>query len=40
MDFELSEEQAMFRKVIQDFVRDHIRPVARDWEHEGRYPTE
>jgi len=40
MDFDLSEEQAIFRKVIQDFVRDHIRPVARDWEHEGRYPTE
>ncbi|HEX9711530.1 MAG TPA: acyl-CoA dehydrogenase family protein [Actinomycetota bacterium] len=40
MDFDLSEEQAIFRKVIQDFVRDHIRPVARDWEHEGRYPAE
>jgi len=40
MDFELSEEQHLFRKVIQDFVRDHIRPVAREWEHEGRYPTE
>jgi alkylation response protein AidB-like acyl-CoA dehydrogenase len=30
----------MFRKVLQDFVRDHIAPVAREWEHEGRYPTE
>lgn len=40
MDFELTEEQTMFRKVIQDFVRDHIRPVAREWEHAGRYPTE
>ncbi|MGH2828864.1 MAG: acyl-CoA dehydrogenase family protein [Steroidobacteraceae bacterium] len=40
MDFELTEEQAMFRKVMQDFVRDHIRPVAREWEHAGRYPTE
>ncbi len=40
MDFELSEEQTMFRKVIRDFVRDHIKPVAREWEHEGRYPTE
>jgi alkylation response protein AidB-like acyl-CoA dehydrogenase len=40
MDFELSEEQSMFRKVLQDFVRDHIKPVAREWEHEGRYPTE
>lgn len=40
MDFELSEEQSMFRKVVQDFARDHIRPVAREWEHSGRYPTE
>lgn len=40
MDFELNEEQALFRKVIQDFVRDHIRPVAQEWEREGRYPEE
>jgi len=40
MDFHLTEEQEMFRKVLQDFVRDHIAPVAREWEHEGRYPTE
>ena len=40
MDFELSDEQAMFRKVLQDFVRDHIVPVAHDWEQRGRYPTE
>ncbi len=40
MDFELSEEQSAFRTVIKEFVRDYIRPVARDWEHEGRYPTE
>ena len=40
MDFELNDEQAMFRKVLQDFVRDHIVPVAHDWEQRGRYPTE
>lgn len=40
MDFHLSEEQDMFRKVLQNFVRDHVAPVARQWEHEGRYPTE
>jgi alkylation response protein AidB-like acyl-CoA dehydrogenase len=39
MDFELSEEQVAFRKVMQEFVRDHIRPVAREWEHAGTYPT-
>ncbi|HWW54647.1 MAG TPA: acyl-CoA dehydrogenase family protein, partial [Acidimicrobiales bacterium] len=40
MDFHPSEEQAMFQKVLRDFVSDHIAPVARQWEHEGRYPTE
>ncbi|HEX9776368.1 MAG TPA: acyl-CoA dehydrogenase family protein [Actinomycetota bacterium] len=40
MDFNLSEEQAAFQKVMREFVDDHIRPVARDWEHEGRYPAE
>jgi alkylation response protein AidB-like acyl-CoA dehydrogenase len=40
VDFELSEEQGLFRKVLQDFVTDHIKPVAREWELSGRYPTE
>lgn len=40
MDFQLSDEQTMFRRVLQDFVRQHITPVARRWEREGRYPTE
>lgn len=40
MDFDLNEEQRVFRKVLQDFVTDNIKPVARDWEHTGRYPTE
>lgn len=40
MDFELSERQAMLRNVMQDFVRKHIRPVAREWEHQDRYPAE
>jgi alkylation response protein AidB-like acyl-CoA dehydrogenase len=40
MDFELSEEQQTFRKVMSEFVAKHIKPVAREWEHEGRYPTE
>ena len=40
MNFDLSEEHAMFRDTIRDFVNREIRPVARDWEHEGRYPTE
>jgi alkylation response protein AidB-like acyl-CoA dehydrogenase len=40
MDFELNEDQRVFRKVLQDFVAEHITPVAREWEHSGRYPTE
>ena len=40
MDFNLSEEQQMVQKVLRDFVRDHIKPVVREWEHEGRYPAE
>jgi alkylation response protein AidB-like acyl-CoA dehydrogenase len=40
MDFDLSEEQLAFRKVIREFVATHIKPVAREWEHAGRYPTE
>lgn len=40
VDFELSDEHQMFQKTMRDFVDREIRPVARDWEHEGRYPTE
>jgi alkylation response protein AidB-like acyl-CoA dehydrogenase len=40
LDFTLTEEQEMFRRAMRDFVDKEIRPVARDWEHEGRYPTE
>ena len=40
MNFELSDEHQMFRDTIRDFVNREIRPVAREWEHEGRYPTE
>ena len=40
MDFTLSEEQQLFRRTIREFVDREIRPVALEWEHEGRYPTE
>jgi alkylation response protein AidB-like acyl-CoA dehydrogenase len=40
MNFELSDEHQMFRDTIRDFVNREIRPVAREWEHEGRYPAE
>lgn len=40
MDFEFSEEQRMFRDMLRSFVDKKIIPVASEWEHSGRYPTE
>jgi alkylation response protein AidB-like acyl-CoA dehydrogenase len=40
MDFSLSDEHRLFRSTIRQFVDNEIRPVARDWERSGRYPTE
>lgn len=40
MDFELTDEQQMFQDVLRSFVSEHIKPVAREYEREGRYPTE
>lgn len=40
MDFSLSPDQEAFRDAIRSFVDREIRPVAREWEHSGREPTE
>jgi alkylation response protein AidB-like acyl-CoA dehydrogenase len=40
MDFQLDDEQRLFRDTLRDFVDKEIVPVARDWEQSGRYPTE
>jgi alkylation response protein AidB-like acyl-CoA dehydrogenase len=40
MDFDLSAEQRLLRDTIRKFVNEQIRPVAREWEAEGRYPDE
>ena len=40
MDFQLTAEQDLFRKTLREFVDKEIRPVAREWEQEGRYPSE
>ena len=40
MDFELSDEQRLFRDTIRDFVAKEIEPVASQWEAEDRYPEE
>lgn len=40
MDFQLDEDQRSFRDLLREFVDKEIVPVAREWEHAGRYPTE
>lgn len=40
MDFELNDEQSMFRDTIRAFVAKEIAPVAQEWERTNRYPTE
>jgi alkylation response protein AidB-like acyl-CoA dehydrogenase len=40
VDFELNDEQRMFRQVLRDFADKEIMPVAPEWERTGRYPTE
>ena len=40
MDFELTDEQQMFRDTLRSFVQKEIIPVASEWEREDRYPTE
>ncbi len=40
MDFQLSDEQQLFQATIREFADKEIRPVAREWEAEGRYPHE
>jgi alkylation response protein AidB-like acyl-CoA dehydrogenase len=40
MDFELTDEQKSFRETLRAFVEKEIAPVATEWEHSGRYPTE
>jgi alkylation response protein AidB-like acyl-CoA dehydrogenase len=40
VDFELNDEQQQLQRAMRDFTETHIRPVAREYEHAGRYPTE
>ncbi|MCW2943718.1 MAG: acyl-CoA dehydrogenase [Actinoallomurus sp.] len=40
MDFELTPDQEQFRSSLRNFVDKEIMPVAREWERDGRYPTE
>lgn len=40
MDFDLDEDQILFRNTLRGFVDREIRPVVREWETSGRYPHE
>lgn len=40
VNFRLSDEHEQFRDTVRAFVDTDVRPVAREWEHSGRYPTE
>jgi len=40
VDFELTDEQRLFRQALRDFADKEIMPVAPEWERTGRYPAE
>jgi alkylation response protein AidB-like acyl-CoA dehydrogenase len=40
MDFELNEEQRLFRNTLRDFVSREVTPVASEMERNGEYPSD
>jgi alkylation response protein AidB-like acyl-CoA dehydrogenase len=40
MDFDLSDEQQAFRKVVRDFAEREIAPHAEEWDRDHTFPTE
>lgn len=40
MDFRLSEEQEMMRRMARDFADNEIAPYAQEWDKEDRFPEE
>ena len=40
MNFDLDEQQQMYQQMTRDFVDREIRPVVRQLEHDGTYPTD
>jgi len=40
MDFELTEEQQMIRKMARDFAEKEIAPIAKETDAEGKFPWE
>lgn len=40
MEFEFTEEQEMFRKVVRDFAETEIAPYAEAWDRDHEFPTD
>jgi butyryl-CoA dehydrogenase len=40
MDFEFTDEQEMFRKVVRDFAEAEIAPHAEEWDRTHEFPTD
>ena len=40
MDFELTEEQKMFRTMVRDFCIKEVEPYAADWDEKNEFPYE
>ena len=40
MDFDLNEEQRMWREAVHDFVAHEVKPKARQVDEEGRFNWE
>ncbi|MDQ6949573.1 MAG: acyl-CoA dehydrogenase family protein, partial [Actinomycetota bacterium] len=40
MDFDLSDEQESFRKVVRDFAESEIAPFAEQWDRDHTFPLE
>lgn len=40
MDFSLSDEQVIFRNMAREFAERHIEPIAKDSDHQERFPEE
>ena len=37
MDFQLSEEQRIFKKTVHDFADQRVAPLVKTWEEEGTF---
>ena len=40
MDFDLTEEQKMLKRMVHDFAEKEVRPQSAEWEAKAEYPPE